>query len=122
MSEIREVNKNRKSKDMERLERLIKMNAVKEQLTPKMLRKAKEYNLLHRFKSLGKLIDLAEISKETGIPYPLVYGIFIKVDPYLVKNRRKYEKAIKKIKEYLKEKGIDLEYLDNFEKALRRET
>lgn len=99
------------------------MGAVREQLPLSYKECAKKYGLLEKFPKIGKVIDFVDIAKKTGVDYSIVYGILTRVNPYKVRRRKLYYEAVQKIKEYFKNEGIDeiLPFLENVEKALRRE-
>jgi len=108
-------------KTIEKLNRLKEMGAVREQLSPSLLKEAKKLGI--EFPSCGELIDFAEISKRTGIPYKIVYSIFTRVDPLRVKKKREYLDAVRKIKEYVEKEKLKcvIPYLENFERFLLKE-
>ena len=99
------------------------MGAVREQLPLSYKECAKKHGLLEKFPKIGKVIDFVDIAKKTGVDYSIVYGILTRVNPHRVRRRKLYYEAVQKIKEYFKNEGIDeiLPFLENVEKALRRE-
>jgi len=115
------VSERSEEKVLQKLKRLQKMGAVREQLTPSLLKKAEELGI--PFEKSGELIDFAEIARLTGLNYAIVHGVFVRVNPEKVRDKERYISAIEKIKKVLREKGYKktLRYVERFERILKKE-